>query len=173
MNIGEQIVSDYLRYVRECEFIQNNLQIPEVQGEIDVIGINLMKKELYVCEVAIHLVTGLQYTKDNKPNNVNKIYEKFEKDIQYAKKYFSDYKQYFMFWTPIVRDSPKAKYNQMDDVRIIISKVKENHNLDLEFIINDKFLECLNKLRLYAKDETKALKSPVMRFLQIEESLKL
>ena len=171
MNVGEQIVSDYLSYIKECEFIQKNLQISEVQGEIDVIGINLKKKELYVCEVAIHLTTGLRYTKNSKSNNVEKIYEKFEKGIQYAQKYFPDYKKFFMFWTPIVHDTPNAKNNQIEDIRTIISLVKENHDINLEFIINDKFLVCLKELRVYAKNETKALNSPVMRFLQIEESL--
>lgn len=58
MNIGEEIVAAYLQYVKHCEFIQQNLFTPDVQGEIDVVGINLEPKEIYVCEVAIHLTTG-------------------------------------------------------------------------------------------------------------------
>ena len=73
INVGEQIVSSYLKYVRGCEFIQTNLYTVETQGEIDVVGIDLDKRKLYVCEVAIHLSTGLQYTKDKRPNNVNKL----------------------------------------------------------------------------------------------------
>ena len=60
MNVGEQLVSSYLRYIRKCDFIQTNLYTVDVQGEIDVVGINLAERKVYVCEVAIHLTTGLQ-----------------------------------------------------------------------------------------------------------------
>ena len=48
MNIGEEIVAAYLQYIKQCEFIQQNLYTPDVQGEIDVVGINLKSKELFV-----------------------------------------------------------------------------------------------------------------------------
>jgi Holliday junction resolvase-like predicted endonuclease len=41
INLGEEIVAAYLQYIQGCEFIQQNLYTPDVQGEIDVIGINL------------------------------------------------------------------------------------------------------------------------------------
>ena len=93
MNIGEEIVSAYLQYIKHCEFIQKNVYPPDVQGEIDVVGINLKSKEVYICEVAIHLTTGLQYVKNKQPNNVKKLVEKFSKDIEYTNKYFQDYKK--------------------------------------------------------------------------------
>ena len=61
-----------------------NLYTPVIQREIDVVGIDVNKKVIYVCEVAIHLITGLQYTKEKRPNNVNKLIEKFSKDIEYT-----------------------------------------------------------------------------------------
>ena len=57
INVGEQLVSSYLRYIRKCEFTQMNLYTVEAQGEIDVVGINLKDRKVYVCEVAIHLRT--------------------------------------------------------------------------------------------------------------------
>ena len=60
LNVGEQLVSSYLRYIRKCDFIQTNLYTVEAHGEIDVVGINLKEKQVYICEVAIHLTTGLQ-----------------------------------------------------------------------------------------------------------------
>jgi hypothetical protein len=86
MNVGEQLVSSYLRYIRKCDLIQTNLYTVDVQGEIDVVRINLAERNVYVCEVAIHLTTGLQYVKDKRPNNVNKLVEKFTRDIAYARK---------------------------------------------------------------------------------------
>lgn len=57
----EEICGEWLRHFCKCEFIQYNLKTPDIQGEIDVIGINLSDHIVYVCEVAIHLVTGLRY----------------------------------------------------------------------------------------------------------------
>lgn len=75
-NIGEEIAGEYLKFVKGCEFIEYNLYTPDVQGEIDVIGINIKEKALYVCEVAIHLTTGLQYVKSKAPDNVNRFLNK-------------------------------------------------------------------------------------------------
>ena len=96
INIGEEIVAAYLQHIKGCEFIQQNLYTPDVQGEMDVVGIDLETKTIYVCEVAIHLITGLQYVKDSQPNNINKLTEKFSKDSEYTNKYFPDYIKHFM-----------------------------------------------------------------------------
>ena len=93
MNTGEELVSSYLQYILGCEFIQKNLYTVDTQGEIDVVGINLKEQRVYLCEVAIHLITGLQYTKGTAPNNVQKLTEKLNRDIQYATKFFPEYKK--------------------------------------------------------------------------------
>jgi hypothetical protein len=36
----------------------------------------LKKRKVYICEVAIHLSTGLRYVKNKRPNNVGKLTEK-------------------------------------------------------------------------------------------------
>jgi Holliday junction resolvase-like predicted endonuclease len=173
MNVGEEIVIAYLQNIKGCEFIQQNLYTPDVQGEIDVVGIDLESKTLYVCEVAVHLITGLLYTKHNKPNNVNKLTEKFSRDIEYANKYFQDYEKHFMFWTPIVRvPRGKATYNQMRDIEEITANIKVKYGIDLDCIINSRFLDCLNELRAFARMRTENLQSPILRYLQIEEYLK-
>jgi len=144
-----------------------------VQGEIDVVGINLETKTIYVCEVAIHLVTGLQYVKESQPNNFNKLTEKFSKDIDYTSKYFPNYSKHFMLWSPIVKASgAKAKYNQLEDIERITANIQARYGVGLECIINQKFADCLAELREYARRETKEIKSPVMRFMQVEEYLK-
>lgn len=173
MNTGEEIVAVYLQYIKGCEFTQVNLYTPDVQGEIDVIGIDLALPELYVCEVAIHLPTGLMYVDKGQPNNVNKLIDKFSRDIEYANKYFPDYKKHFMLWSPIVKiPTKRAKHNQMRDVEEIRARLKEKYGIEIELIINDEFFSCLNELRDYAKKQTKELKSPILRVMQIEEYLK-
>ena len=125
INIGEEIVAAYLQYIKGCEFIQQNLYTADVQGEIDVVGIDLETKTIYVCEVAIHLITGLQYVKGSQPNNANKLTEKFSRDIEYTNKFFPDYTKHFMLWSPIVRvSSDKAKFSQMVDIEVITSNIK-------------------------------------------------
>ena len=173
MNIGEELVGDYLQFIKGCEFVQKNLYTESVQGEIDVVGINLKDKIVYLCEVAIHLVTGLQYTLNNRPNNVDKLVTKFSKDIEYARTYFDGYRHQFMFWSPIVKDkSEKAKYNQLDDVREVQQQIKEKYNVEIEVVVNEDFLCKLGELKKYANEETKDIKSAVVRLYQIEERTK-
>ena len=173
INLGEEIVAAYLQYIKECEFIQQNLYTPDVQGEIDVIGINLKVQSVYVCEVAVHLTTGLRYVKNRQPNNVNKLTDKFSKDIEYANKFFVDYEKHFMLWSPIVkRPGDAAKHNQMRDIEEIKANLNEKYNVDLECVIDEVFADCLSELREYAKRQTKELKSPVLRFMQIGAYLK-
>lgn len=117
-NPGEHIVGQYLQLVKGCDFVQYNLQTKKTQGEIDVVAINSNERKIYVCEVATHLETGLQYTKDNQPDNVNRLVSKFEKDINYTKENLKDYEQHYMLWVPIVK-TPKnqnAKNNQAKDI---------------------------------------------------------
>ena len=170
INVGEQLVSSYLRYIRGCDFTQMNLYTIESQGEIDVVGLNMTEQRVYICEVAIHLTTGLQYTKNNSVNNVEKLTEKFSRDIEYARKYLSEYDQHFMLWSPIVKDTKgKPENNQVQHLEKIKANIKERYEIDIECIVNHKFQECLSELRHYVKTETKALQCPVLRLMQIEE----
>ncbi len=173
MNTGEELVSSYLQYILGCEFIQKNLYTVDTQGEIDVVGINLKEKIVYICEVAIHLVTGLQYTKGTAPNNVGKLTEKFDRDIAYANAFFPEYCKRVMLWSPIVKNGKEgSKHNQMSDIEEIRKNILCSHEIEIEFVINEKFQECLDQMRTYAGKETSELKCPVMRLMQIEERLK-
>ena len=172
INVGEQLVASYLQYIRRCEFIQTNLYTVDSQGEIDVVGINLKERIVYVAEVAIHLTTGLQYVKDKRPNNVQKLIEKFSRDIDYTNKYFKDYNKSFMLWSPIVKSGKKAlQYNQMNHIREIGEKIQSQYGVNIEFVINEKFASCLNEMRKYSRSTSSDIKCPVMRLFQIEEWL--
>ena len=171
-NIGEEIAGEYLKVILGCDFLQYNFSTPDVQGEIDVVGINIKEKKIYLCEVAIHLITGLQYVHENQPDNVNRFCKKFKKNIEYAKKYFPEYEMHFMLWSPIVKNQGDgAKHNQMSDIAEIQKRIHEDTGHKIEPIINNDFNECLDKLREFARKETKELKSPVLRMMQIEEKL--
>ena len=160
MNIGEQICGEWLRHVCQCEFIQYNLKTPDIQGEIDVIGINLTERIVYVCEVAIHLVTGLQYVKDKRPDNVPRLTTKFRKDVEYTQKAFPEYKHVFMLWSPVVKNQKTgAKYNQVGDVLKVVETIKKEFGVVIESVVNATFQEKLVALRQAAGTETKELDS--------------
>jgi len=172
MNVGEQLVSSYLRYIRRCDFIQTNLYTVEAHGEIDVVGINLKEKQVYICEVAIHLTTGLQYVKEKRPNNIQKLTDKFSRDIEYANKYLSEYTRHFMLWSPVVKDSQgQASYNQLSHLATVKAAIKAKYGVELECVVNDAFLSCLKEMRTFSSKQTAELQDPVMRLLQIEEYL--
>ena len=176
-NVGEEIAGEYLRVCKDCEFVEYNLYTPDIQGEIDVVGINLRAKTVYLCEVAVHLATGLMYVdqKSNQPNNVKKLIQKLEKDREYAIKYFPatlGYNHVLMLWSPIIKQAHEgSKHNQTKDIVEIQRYFAENHKINLHLIINQAYQDCLAELRDYAASQTKELKSPVLRYLQIEESL--
>ncbi len=172
VNIGEEICGEWLRHICRCEFVQYNLTTPDVQGEIDVIGINLLDRTIYACEVAVHLVTGLQYVKANRPDNVPRLTAKFRKDVEYIRKAFPDYKHVFMLWSPVVKNQKTgSKDNQLDAVHQIIDTIKTEFGLLIEPVVNEKFQSALGALRAAARSETKELDCSVMRFLQVEEYL--
>ena len=144
----------------------------EAQGEIDVVGISLKDKKVYVCEVAIHWTTGLQYVKAKRPNTINKLTEKFSRDIEYANKYFADYDKHFMLWSPVVkRRKDDSQYDQLVHLNAIDANIEGSYGVSIEFVVNERFLACINEMRAYAKTKTEDLKCPVMRLLQIEEHL--
>ncbi|MBL0122078.1 MAG: hypothetical protein IPP88_04890 [Betaproteobacteria bacterium] len=153
------------------EFVQQHLYTVEVQGEIDVVGISLAGPKLYVCEVAIHLSTGLQYTKEKRPNNIQKLTEKFSKDIEYARARFKDYEHHFMLWSPIVKRRSNPVYDQMGHLEQVSKVIEGKYGVKLDLVVNKRFQDCLEELRDLAAVAGAELKSPVMRLLQIEEQL--
>jgi hypothetical protein len=172
MNIGEEICGEWLRHIKGCEFIQYNLRTIETQGEIDVIGLNMKTRTVYACEVAIHLVTGLQYNKNSQPDNVRRLTAKFKKDVAYVRANFKGYKHVFMLWSPIVRNQKAgSKHNQLEHVAQIEKTIELEVHAKIESVINRKFQQILEELRKKAANTTKELDSSVMRYLQVEERL--
>ena len=170
-NLGEEICGEYLKYILKCEFITYNVKIPNVHGEIDVIGINLERKLIYVCEVAVH-TSGLGYSTNNQPDDYARFVAKFKKDIGYAKKYFPDYLVQPMIWSPIVKISgQKAKYNIAAELERVVQHIQNEYQLSLELVINESFALAIGQLKDYTETETSEFKSSVMRMFQIQRSL--
>jgi len=174
-NPGEEVTGNYLKWVLGCDFVEYNLSLEEEQGEIDVIGYRADERTVYICEVATHLEIGLQYTKNGRPDNVDRLFKKFEKDMRYAMDYWPDSGVIFMFWSPIIKIAkPNAKNDQMKDLELVQKKLIEKFGDygKIEFIINEKYLECLQELQKTAIEHTEAMPTTIMMFLQIFEKTK-
>lgn len=173
MNIGEEICGEWLRHVRGCGFVDYNVKLPTGGGEIDVVGIDLSSRTVYACEVAVHLVTGLQYTREGRPDNVERLASKFRKDVAYVREGFPEYRHVFMLWSPVVRNQRAGSANnQLDHVRQVADLVRAELCSELELVINERFQQALDELRTVARNDTKEHSSFVVRYLQVEEHLK-
>jgi hypothetical protein len=169
-NPGERLVGDYLRYIKECDFIDFNVYTKLVQGEIDVIGVAHAKKKAYICEVVTHLTTGIQYVRAARPDTADRLIKKFVKDIDYGRAAFDGYDVAYMLWSPVVHySSGKAQYDQFAHLKQIGDEILHKMGVKIEFVTNQTYLDAIGKLRAFAARESKELKSPIMRFLQIEE----
>jgi hypothetical protein len=169
-NPGERLVGDYLRYVKRCDFVDFNVYTTATQGEIDVIGVALATKDAYICEVVTHLTTGIQYVKNARPDTAERLIKKFLKDIDYGHQAFGDYTVRYMLWSPVVRRSHgKLEYDQFAHLKRVEEEVKSKTGIDIVMVINNAYVDAIDALRAFAGRETKELKSPVMRFLQIDE----
>lgn len=77
-----------------------------------------------------------------------------------------------MLWSPIVKNQGEsAKNNQIRDIEEILQNLRAEFGVKLEPIINQLYFNYLSQLREYAAKETKELKSPILRLMQIEEKL--
>ncbi len=173
INVGEELVASYFQYIRGCDFIQKHLYTDDTHGEIDVVGINLKENKLYIAEVAGTFTTGLQYAKKGRPNYAQKLTEKFSRDIEYAKKYFAGYDRHFMLWSPLVKGGSNRglAYDQLDHIKNIDLNIRSKYKVKIEFVVNERFLSCLNEMHAFAKSTHDDLECPVMRVFQFEEWL--
>ncbi len=174
MNPGEEICGEWLRHVAGCAFIQYNVKTAAEQGEIDVIGLHLGKHEVFACEVATHLITGMQYVRGGQPDNVARFVHKFKKNHAYLREAFPAYAVRLMLWSPVVKNQAEgSKHNQTRDLIEIQDAVREAVGSEVELVVNAAYQARLDELRQVARRETKELASPIMRYLQVEEHLKL
>src|SRR5713101_9871983 len=167
--VGEELVGAWLRKSARCDFVQYNVPFRGKQGEIDVIGLNLAEKTAYICEVATHLATGLQYVKNGQPDNVPRLTHKFRGDIDYAQKYLPEFHHCFQLWSPIIKHpiADTVAHNQFTDLNEIRQNICKSHRVEVDMVVNDVYLARVNELRDLASQETAASEFPVFRLLQI------
>lgn len=158
--IGEYIVGAWLKLVKKCDFIDYNVRPPlkglEGLGELDVIGVSLKGKIVYLCEATTHL-SGIGYY--DFFTTIKKVQEKFGRQKKYAEKNLpKDFQIIFMYLSPIV--SPKY-----------VKAISEN-NLGLQIVFNAEYSKKIEEIKDVIKGQTKDFGNPFVRALQIVEALK-
>jgi len=159
--IGEYIIGAYLKIILKCDYIDYNVRPSgsglEGLGELDVVGIDLKREEVYLCEVTTHL-RGVLY--NDYKTTIRKIEEKYKRQKDYANKYLpKHFKRHFMFWSPIVPSG-------------LVEQLKKEEKNGLEIVVNGKYTECIDRLKDIARKELKDFGNPFFRTLQILENLR-
>jgi len=159
-DIGEYIVGAYLKVIEGCSFIDYNVRPPggglEGLNEIDVLGFDLEKRAIYLCEVTTHIL-GLNY--GSHTETIQKINDKYLRLKEYAKKNLKVFTKFnYMFWSPVI--SKGYLTNELEKIQ------------GLKVIINEKYTEKIDMLRKKAKRFTQDFGNPFFRVLQILEKLK-
>lgn len=181
--LGEQIVGAYHSLITGCEVVSYTVR-SEVRGDqmdLDVLGIDTEQgqRTVYICEVGTHL-DGLDYGGEPSDDywsefgstkyqgTLDTVYRKFRSDLEYATRIFDDAEEYKLeFWSPRVPEGLLTSgFEKMAD------RFRDEHDVDLEFLINDAYTEKVEELRDRAGSETKQYGEPAYRFLQIMEHMK-
>ena len=106
------------------------------------IGINNSIKHIYICEVVTHLKTGMQYTKNKRPDTGTRLARKFVKDIEYGKTAFAGYEKTYELWFPVVKPSNgKDEYNQFCHLQYALDEVKKRTGIEVKPVINELTLK--------------------------------
>jgi hypothetical protein len=172
--VGEEIVGAYLKECLGCDFVEYNYDLGAKQAECDVVGFDIRKKRVYLCEVTTH-TQGLLYVnqKTRQPDTETRLKRKFNSVVSYARARFTDFDCRFMFWSPIVpKAGPDAKYNAWSAIVSLKEYCRTELQVELQTVTNEEYLNKLLELRALAKTKGSDSPFPILRFLQIEEKLR-
>jgi hypothetical protein len=157
LDIGESLVGSYLRYIENCDFVHYETY-GEGQGELDVVGMRLSDRRVWLCEVAIHL-GGLEYGKGYSGSR-DKVKQKIDRAEILAQRLFSDQQATYEFWS---LRAPKGLVTMLTELEHDYT----GRGLDVAFIINERFTERIDTLRQRAAKDMKSTAEPAYRLLQI------
>lgn len=158
-DVGESLVGSYLRYIVGCDVVAYNTHTPEVQGELDVIGLRTAApRTVWLCEVITHL-RGTLYG-SGYAATVAKVRDKIGRARDFASATFAGDVHRYEIWSPIVPSGIAQRFDEL-------ANEFSNQELDVEFIINARYTERVQELVDHAKESFKATNEPAYRLLQI------
>ena len=156
--MGESLVGAYLRYGEKCDFVVYGTQT-EGQGEIDVIGFQVERQRVWLCEVATHL-DGLSYGSGGMAGTIAKVRQKVERAVAFGDRMFPGQEKRFEWWSPKAGPSLSAHFDP-------ISEELGSEETEIHFIVNAEYADRVAVLLEHAKNGTKATPESFFRSLQI------
>lgn len=187
---GELLVGAYHKRLNGCEVVSynNRSEEPGSQMEADVIAIDNEREtsgqNIYVCEVVTHMSGDLysgspdegwwtEYSNTKAHQySLQKLWQKFNKDYQYAHSTFTNTSEYsFQFWAPVVSGWQRGGV-LIEGLEALTERFEDETGEELELIINHDYTERIEQLRNEASGDISDYGAPAFRFLQILENLK-
>ncbi len=155
--IGEYLVGAYLKEIKKCDIVDYNERQQgggrRGQNELDVIGFDFTNSEVYLCEVATHIM-GLSYGKGNE-HTIQKIKDKFKVQQEYYNTNLKDKfnQAHFMLWAPKVSGGN------------ILEELGNCGNLEL--VVNEEYTKRVNELIEKSKIDPKTTGNPHLDYCKL------
>jgi hypothetical protein len=157
---GESLVGSYLPYIVGCQLVLHNTFTPEEQGELDVVGIQLIgsKRVVWFCEATTH-IQGLNY--GDFEVTVKKVRDKIRRAKRFAELTFPEDVQRYEIWSPVVSVGRLTKAFEE------LEKEFSDTDLNVKFIINELYSKRILELVEHARTNSSATSEAAYRLLQI------
>ncbi|WP_338738561.1 hypothetical protein [Haloplanus salilacus] len=182
--LGEQMVGAYLRLINGCDLISYNQRSREEgqQVELDVLGVKSThrRQSIYACEVVTHLNGSLysgtpdeeswwsEFGNDSYQHSLERLWHKFNADYDLLTEGFDEDDEFHLqFWSPYVSQGYLT-----DGLAELQQQFDQEHDEQIELVINGDYADCIDELRQKASETTKRYNDTAFRFLQILEHLR-
>lgn len=172
VTIGEELVGAWLHLCEGCDFVTYSQRHPKGQGEIDVLAFKMADRRAYVCQVTTHL-RGMLYSGGAKPESsdkagrsydqtVQKVHDKWQRDIEYARECLDGFHVQLMLWTPRASDEHVVK-----PLTVRATELEESHPVRISILANAEYSLRVVQLQEVAKKTTRETGNSAFRLLQI------
>lgn len=163
MEMGESLVASYFKYVEGIRMVVHNAPFDQGQGELDLIVIDPQGLRVFICEVVTH-IEGMLYGNGSQ-DTITKVRDKLNRARQFAASQFNGWQCELMVWSPVV---PKGLASKLLDLEAELV----GQQTPVTMVINGRFTERIERLRLVARNNSSATDEPAFRMMQILERLR-
>src|SRR3954447_25159451 len=129
-DLGESLVSAYMRHIERCTIVLYNSYFADQQGEVDVVAVKSQdaqqRRVVYLCEVTTH-IGGMART------TVAKVPAKLGRLQAFAQLTFPGDEHRFQWWSPYVSEGATTTMFEG------LCSEWAAAGRSLEFIVNEKY----------------------------------